>query len=336
MVEESVAKPCSDGARERHDPLIATAPPVHRWLLLEQPRGWPSAILTSPELTPYRQRIAAIVSTRRARMVLVRRHGRAEGGRGDGEQAGGRGGIPEPLTWVVVDPLTATEESGVWSLGAPPDPGLSAALAAFEAAGPLPEAASERLLVCTHGRHDPCCATRGRPVAAALAARFPHETWETSHVGGDRFAANLVVLPSGTYYGGLDPASALHVVLAHRAGRVAATNLRGVTTRSPVAQAALTGVLDALGPASLPELVCRVLPPEATTPGPGAAPAVAQSEANHGTWRVEVTGHPANARVLVEVRRGILPRERRSCHAEVAEVAVTYFVRIIVVGEENA
>ena len=256
MVEESVAKPCSDGARERHDPLIATAPPVHRWLLLEQPRGWPSAIL-----------------------------------------AGGRGGIPEPLTWVVVDPLTATEESGVWSLGAPPDPGLAAALAAFEAAGPLPEAASERLLVCTHGRHDPCCATRGRPVAAALAARFPHETWETSHVGGDRFAANLVVLPSGTYYGGLDPASALHVVLAHRAGRVAATNLRGVATRSPVAQAALTGVLDALGPASLPELVCRV---------------------------------------LVEVRRGILPRERRSCHAEVAEVAVTYFVRIIVVGEENA
>jgi len=38
----------------------------------------------------------------------------------------------------------------------------------------------------------------------------------------------------------------------------------------------------------------------------------------------------------VEVRRGILPRERRSCHAEAAEVAVTYFVRIIVVGEENA
>ena len=28
-------------------------------------------------------------------------------------------------------------------------------------------------LVCTHGRHDRCCALRGRPVAAALAARHP-------------------------------------------------------------------------------------------------------------------------------------------------------------------
>ena len=45
------------------------------------------------------------------------------------------------------------------------------------------------LLVCTHGVHDTCCAVRGRPVAAALARRWPEATWECSHVGGDRFAA---------------------------------------------------------------------------------------------------------------------------------------------------
>jgi hypothetical protein len=47
-------------------------------------------------------------------------------------------------------------------------------------------------LVCTHGRHDACCAVRGRPVAAALAAAYPERTWECSHIGGDRFAANVV------------------------------------------------------------------------------------------------------------------------------------------------
>ena len=51
--------------------------------------------------------------------------------------------------------------------------------------------------VCTHGRHDACCAERGRPVAAALTASHPDETWEISHMGGDRFAANMVVLPGG-------------------------------------------------------------------------------------------------------------------------------------------
>ena len=57
------------------------------------------------------------------------------------------------------------------------------------------------LLVCTHARHDQCCAVRGRPVAQTLARAFPDETWESSHLGGDRFAATMIVLPHGLYYG---------------------------------------------------------------------------------------------------------------------------------------
>ena len=45
-------------------------------------------------------------------------------------------------------------------------------------------------------------------MAAALAAAHPEETWEVSHIGGDRFAGNLLVLPHGLYYGRLDPAAA--------------------------------------------------------------------------------------------------------------------------------
>jgi hypothetical protein len=84
--------------------------------------------------------------------------------------------------------------------------------------------------VCTHGRHDVCCAERGRPVASALSASHPAETWEVSHIGGDRFSANMVVLPDGLYYGRMDPGSATEVAELHAQGRLDLARLRGRST----------------------------------------------------------------------------------------------------------
>jgi (2Fe-2S) ferredoxin len=81
--------------------------------------------------------------------------------------------------------------------------------------------------VCTHGRHDACCAERGRPVAAALSGSHPGQTWEISHMGGDRFAANMVVLPEGLYYGRMEPGTASQVASLHEEGRVDIERLRG-------------------------------------------------------------------------------------------------------------
>ncbi len=60
-------------------------------------------------------------------------------------------------------------------------------------------------LVCTHAGRDGCCGRDGRPVAAALAQLRPGHVWECSHLGGHRFAANVLVLPSGTLYGRVTP-----------------------------------------------------------------------------------------------------------------------------------
>ena len=89
-------------------------------------------------------------------------------------------------------------------------------------------------LVCTHGRHDRCCALRGRPVAQALGRVEPERTWECTHIGGDRFAANVVVLPYGLYYGGVTPATAADLVAATERGEVVPDLLRGRSS-SPVA-----------------------------------------------------------------------------------------------------
>jgi hypothetical protein len=60
-----------------------------------------------------------------------------------------------------------------------------------------------------------------------LAARYPEETWETTHVGGHRFAGNLVILPPGLYYGPVDSAGALDAVGAHARGEISGRGYRG-------------------------------------------------------------------------------------------------------------
>jgi hypothetical protein len=82
-------------------------------------------------------------------------------------------------------------------------------------------------LVCTHGRRDRCCARFGVPLARDLAARYPAEVWETTHVDGHRFAANLVILPHGLYYGPVDAPAAPAAVDAYQRGEITARGYRG-------------------------------------------------------------------------------------------------------------
>jgi hypothetical protein len=82
-------------------------------------------------------------------------------------------------------------------------------------------------LVCTNGRRDVCCAATGRPVAATLAARWPDATWETTHLGGHRFAGTLLALPSGFALGRLEPGTAVTACKELEAGRLPLDVTRG-------------------------------------------------------------------------------------------------------------
>jgi hypothetical protein len=58
------------------------------------------------------------------------------------------------------------------------------------------------MIVCTHGKRDRCCAKYGRPLYDGLKGKIdPEWVWQSTHVGGDRFAGNLVALPEGLYFG---------------------------------------------------------------------------------------------------------------------------------------
>ena len=96
------------------------------------------------------------------------------------------------------------------------------------------------LLVCTHARRDVCCARIGRPIALELAAepQWAGRVWETSHIGGHRFAPTMLQLPHGWIHGRLDHAGAIEVLEHARDGLLPLYSARGRSSLPPAAQAA--------------------------------------------------------------------------------------------------
>lgn len=75
------------------------------------------------------------------------------------------------------------------------------------------------VIVCTHGRHDVCCGRFGYPLYEELRRGYAAgsegrlRVWQTSHMGGHRFAPNLIDLPEGRYWGRLGPEALENLVL---------------------------------------------------------------------------------------------------------------------------
>jgi hypothetical protein len=119
-------------------------------------------------------------------------------------------------------------------------------------------------LVCTHGKHDRCCAKFGRPLYDAVREQVDEEwVWQSSHVGGDRFAGNLVTLPDGVYSGRVDPTEAWAVVEAALEGRVYLPCYRGRSCYGFAAQAAELAVREATRLLGVNEVLVRQIEPDA-------------------------------------------------------------------------
>jgi Sucrase/ferredoxin-like len=224
---------CSWAADLRGDPLAGTAAPARGFLLIEQPGPWGRLALTESRLDPnVGRRVSARAVAAGLRALLIRRPGRHN--------------VLPHRRFAVVDARPGHEATRWGEFVADRE------LLDIPLNGGGGEPTYDPIyLVCTHGRHDACCAMRGRPVAAALAAARPEQTWECSHVGGDRFAANLVALPHGLYYGRVDEANAVALAEAHERGEVLPQLLRGRARWLPVAQAAQQHARDLWGDLSI-------------------------------------------------------------------------------------
>jgi len=245
---------CSDVSATVGEQLAGSAPEAVAWVALEQNGPWGAKAFTDSHLDPGLGReLEQVATAHRSRPMLVRRPGRHP----DEESR-------------HVDPRTVlvawTHPAGVWLLeGLVADPTDVLHLdwdalqrgdhEAVRASMPsLVHSERSHLLVCTNGTRDLCCATKGRPLALAVAAHEPERTWEASHTSGHRFAPTTVLLPTGELHGRLDLASARRLLQACDQGRSVLEGGRGRSTWPAAAQVAELAVREhsgELGAASL-------------------------------------------------------------------------------------
>jgi hypothetical protein len=103
-------------------------------------------------------------------------------------------------------------------------------------------------VVCTHGKRDRCCAKYGRPLYDQLRGEVATDwVWQSTHVGGDRFAANVVCLPEGLYFGRVEPEAAGPLVADYLAGRLRLEHYRGRSYHTFPVQAAEQRVREETG-----------------------------------------------------------------------------------------
>ena len=260
---------CAAASLHRDEPHVGTASTVRAFVALEDPGPWGVEALADSRLPDAVKQFLRTVESQRAKALLVRRPGPASRrSAADGVRVLVAHTSGPWLETTVLDRVEDVVDLDLGGLGDGRSPGLD-------------RVDAPAYLVCTHGRHDACCAERGRPFAAALAEVAPEQTWEVSHVGGDRFAANAVVLPHGLYYGRLDVAQAASFAADHAEGLLDLDHLRGRSSYGFAVQAAEIHLRRELGDRRVAAYPVRsVIRNESRTS--------AVFEVDEGAWQVDV------------------------------------------------
>jgi len=209
---------CSQVCLEAEEPLAGTAVRVDVWIMLEYRRAWQAKALNNNTLEAatnswIEKTVAAFAEQGLvARPQLIRRPQRSDGMAlfvaRDGQLSG-----------IVVE-----DEQGLQKLDL-----LN---------NTLPAVPGPQYFVCTNAKRDLCCAKFGRPTFAALHKLVPDRVWQTTHVGGHRYAPNVLALPQAELYGRVMASDVPEFLTATEHHRVAVEFLRGNTSYSKIAQSA--------------------------------------------------------------------------------------------------
>ncbi|HYC89789.1 MAG TPA: sucrase ferredoxin [Thermoanaerobaculia bacterium] len=245
---------CSDAARRRGDDNIGSASRIDVWILVELPVTWGrnpihDAVLP-PEVRDALKRASADIP--RSRLVFIKKRTECLGPTRvyivrsapkvstltlDLESINEVANVP--FAHIVTHHNAQHLECGSASCRSPL-PQRQLRLAQSRAAAGAAALQTPLVLVCTHGQHDSCCGRRGYPLFDALRQHDGLDLWQCSHIGGDRFAANAVVLPWGLYYGPVEPRDAQALAGSIAREEILLPSYRGRCTMSRPVQAAET------------------------------------------------------------------------------------------------
>ncbi len=232
---------CAARSLAAAEPMLGTAiAGVRYWLVLEYPGPWGAKALAESSLPgPVKERLAMLEHDLGARVQFIKQANQVVGSTIRLYVADAEPTRPALFRFDLADYTDLLEIDLA---------GLIQGTVAYE------ERRSDELLflVCTNGRRDRCCAKWGLPVWAAGHAVAPDACWQTTHIGGHRFAATLVTLPHGLVYGRIQPGEMVSLLAAHNSGACYRPDrLRGRSAYSPAVQAAEGFLREALDEFSL-------------------------------------------------------------------------------------
>jgi hypothetical protein len=221
---------CSDLSRASRERSFGTASVGEVWLLVEYREAWGKHALADSALSvEVKRHLNNFCKTvPRARFLFVKQE---------------RLRADAPACFVVrcrenAPSIQRFELSGYDDL-------LKFDLAAL-AAGQTPDGGvrldAPLYLVCTHGKRDKCCAKFGYALYKSLregeAEGAGGRVWQSSHVGGDRFAANLVCFPHGLFYAHMTTDAARRIMDEYERRQLTLDGYRGRACYSYPVQAA--------------------------------------------------------------------------------------------------
>src|ERR1041384_141630 len=217
---------CSELSRQRDEPKYGTASVGEVWLLVEYPFWWGAQAFHDSTLTSdvKAHLTTALTSIPRARLLFIKQDPLRR----------------TPFKFFIV--RSRPREPFITEFTLDPYDELLQIDIAAAASGHVHNAGIRRTdplsLVCTHGRRDKCCAKFGYAIYKNLRASGERDVWQSSHVGGDRFAANLICFPHGLFYAHVTDADAQTILSAYRERRLVLNKFRGRACYPHAVQAA--------------------------------------------------------------------------------------------------
>jgi hypothetical protein len=196
---DQIPLPCSTGSRDVGETLSGTAPVAQCWLIIEQAGPWGRDAPLNSHLDPLiGSRLVERTAGTGTRVLLARHPDRLERSADTSAHnvwiAHTAPGDTRMRHGVTTDLSTiANWDFAAMAQGVLPPFGTSTV-------APV-------LFICTHSGRDHCCAVHGRALLNEVLENLdPSErasVWETSHIGGHRFAPTALSLPSGNVFGRL-------------------------------------------------------------------------------------------------------------------------------------
>jgi hypothetical protein len=225
---------CADLSQQQDDPLAGSAAHTERNLLISWPRAkWLRSMRHASDMSAELKKSLDAVAESGVRINLIQRPGMDK---------------HHHQIFLMPERQRFSVERGQ----------LASFITALQAGRCLakwqqPPLENDLVLCCTHGKKDKCCAKYGYQAYKALATTtaehsLPFDIWESSHLGGCRLAASIIVLPNVRKYGRITPEQALPFLKAEASNERYLPGFRGDSQLTPAQQCSQLAALRYLSP----------------------------------------------------------------------------------------